>query len=53
VGFVIRVEDIESGLQWILSKRYSDFFHLYEDLNDMTTFLQEVPFPKKKVFQYR
>jgi hypothetical protein len=32
VGYIIRVEDIESGLIWLVHKRYSDFFALHKEI---------------------
>ena len=47
--YVLRVEDVESGLQWVVQRRYSDFFALNEELLDMTHFTKEVEFPRKRL----
>jgi len=49
VVYVLRVEDVESGLQWVVQRRYSDFFALNEELLDMTHFTKEVEFPRKRL----
>jgi hypothetical protein len=49
VVYVLRVEDVESGLQWVVQRRYSDFFALNEELFDMTHFAKEVEFPRKRL----
>lgn len=49
VIYVVRIEDIESGLQWIVHKRYSDFHALNEELLDMSHFAKELEFPGKRL----
>ena len=49
VVYVLRVEDVESGLQWVVQRRYSDFYALNEELLDMTHFTKEVEFPRKRL----
>lgn len=49
VVYVLRVEDVESGLQWVVQRRYSDFFALNEELLDMSHFAREVEFPRKRL----
>jgi len=49
VVYVLRVEDVQSGLQWVVQRRYSDFFALNEELLDMTHFTKEVEFPRKRL----
>lgn len=34
VGYIIRVEDIETGLIWLVHKRYSDFFALHKEMTN-------------------
>jgi len=53
VLYVIRVEDVESGYQWGISKRYRDFYALNEELSDISHFTREVPFPKKTLPTFR
>ena len=53
VLYVIRVEDVESGYQWGISKRYRDFYSLNEELTDLSNFTREVPFPKKHLPTFR
>eukprot|EP00981_Chlorochromonas_danica_P001373 scaffold292_cov161-Ochromonas_danica.AAC.11 len=55
IHYILRVEDVESGLQWMVSRRYSDFYSLYETLQFRcgrlaTLYLPEIDFPKKRVF---
>lgn len=47
--YVLRVEDVESGLQWIIQKRYSDFHALNEELLEMSHFAHELEFPGKRL----
>ena len=49
VVYVLRVEDVESGLQWVVQRRYRDFFSLNEELVDMSHFAKEVEFPRKRI----
>ncbi len=49
VLYVLRVEDVESGLEWCCTKRYRDFHSLYQTLLTMSHYVQDVPFPKKKL----
>ncbi len=49
VVYVLRVEDVESGLQWVVQRRYRDFHALNEELTDMTQFTKEIEFPKKRI----
>ena len=35
--YVLRVEDVESGLEWTSIKRYRDFFALYTELCAMSS----------------
>lgn len=44
---MLRVEDVESGLQWVAHKRYRDFNALNDELNAMSGFAKDVLFPKK------
>ena len=53
VLYIIRVEDVESGYQWGISKRYRDFYALNEELSDISYFTREVPFPKKSLPTFR
>eukprot|EP01038_Epipyxis_sp_PR26KG_P007258 gene7258-9895_t len=49
VTYALRVEDVESGLNWVVHRRYRDFFALNEELIDMSPFVQEIEFPKKRM----
>eukprot|EP01034_Spumella_vulgaris_P023345 gene23345-29558_t len=49
VIYVLRVEDVESGLQWVVHRRYRDFFALNEELVDMSHFAKEAEFPRKRI----
>ena len=49
VVYVLRVEDVETGLQWAVHRRYRDFYSLNEELADMSHFTREVNFPKKRL----
>jgi len=53
VVYVLRVEDVESGLQWIVRKRYRDFFSLHGDLVKMSQYTRDIPFPKKRLVSLR
>lgn len=44
VVYVLRVEDVESGLQWVVQRRYSDFHALNEELLDMSQFAKVTEF---------
>lgn len=48
VVYVLRVEDIDSGLQWTVQWRYRDFFRLYLELGEMCFMVKDLPFPKKR-----
>ena len=49
VVYVLRVEDVESGLQWTAQWRYRDFFQLHQELCEMSYFTKEIPFPRKRL----
>lgn len=49
VVYVLRVEDVETGLQWVVHRRYRDFFTLKEELDDMSLFTKDINFPKKTI----
>lgn len=49
MSYVIRIEDIESGLHWSISKRFNEFFTFYEELRDMCPYVREIDFPKKRI----
>ncbi len=49
VLYVLRVEDVESGLEWTSMKRYRDFFSLHQELSAMSHHILAVPFPRKKI----
>ena len=38
VIYVLRVEDVETGLQWVVHRRYRDFAALNDELSDMSHF---------------
>ena len=38
VIYVLRVEDVETGLQWVVHRRYRDFAVLNDELSDMSHF---------------
>lgn len=48
VIYVLRVEDVETGLQWVVHRRYRDFAALNEELSDMSHFTRDIPFPRKR-----
>lgn len=43
VEYMIRIEDIESGNQWVVRRRYRDFLALHDDLLKMSHYTR-VPF---------
>ena len=47
VIYVLRVEDVETGLQWVVHRRYRDFASLNDELADMSHFTKDVAFPRK------
>ena len=49
VSYVVRIEDIESGLHWSINKRFNEFFTLYEELRDICPYTREIDFPKKRI----
>jgi len=49
VVYVLRVEDVETGLQWVVHRRYRDFHALNEELADMSHFTRDVEFPQKRL----
>jgi hypothetical protein len=49
VLYVLRVEDVETGLQWVVHRRYRDFYTLKEELDDMSLFTKDISFPKKTI----
>ena len=49
VLYVLRVEDVETGLQWVVNRRYRDFHALNEELLDMSHFTRDVEFPQKRL----
>ena len=49
VVYVLRVEDVETGLQWVAHRRYRDFFALNEELNEMSGYVRDVEFPQKRL----
>jgi hypothetical protein len=52
VGYIIRVEDIESGLIWFVHRRYSDFLALHKEINNNTTDLlqtNKIVFPNNRI----
>lgn len=49
VTYILRVEDVESGLVWIVTRRYNEFYALYEELNELSHFLRDLDFPRKRL----
>jgi hypothetical protein len=49
VTYILRVEDVESGLVWIVTRRYNEFYGLYEELNEASHFLRDLEFPRKRL----
>jgi hypothetical protein len=49
VLYVLRVEDVETGLQWVVHRRYRDFHSLHEELSDMNSLVKDIAFPKKSM----
>lgn len=48
--YVLRVEDVESGMQWVVHRSSKDILDLYETLIDMNSSLKDIHFPKKSIF---
>ncbi len=53
VIYVLRVEDVETGLQWVVHRRFRDFAALNDELLDLSHFTKEIPFPKKQYVSLR
>lgn len=51
VLYIIRIEDIESGLSWLINKRYSEFLALYEELIVLSPSIKELEFPSKRMLR--
>lgn len=49
VTYILRVEDVESGLVWVVTRRYNEFYALYEELNELSHFLRDLDFPRKRL----
>jgi hypothetical protein len=49
VIYVVRVEDVETGLQWVVHRRYRDFASLNDELSDLSHFTKDIPFPRKRL----
>jgi hypothetical protein len=49
VVYVLRVEDVETGLEWVAHRRYRDFYALYEELAEMSGYVRDVEFPQKRL----
>jgi hypothetical protein len=49
VVYVLRVEDVETGLQWVVHRRYRDFHALHEELEGMSKLTRGLSFPQKKI----
>ena len=49
VVYVLRVEDIETGLQWVVHRRYRDFYALNEELLEISSYTKDMEFPKKRL----
>ena len=45
--YVLRIEDLESGVWWSIEKRYRDFYELQQQLTTLWPSLVELPFPPK------
>lgn len=49
VVYVLRVEDIETGLQWVVHRRYRDFHALHTELTDLSAYTKDITFPNKRI----
>jgi hypothetical protein len=49
VIYVLRVEDIETGLQWVVHRRYRDFYALNTELADLSAYTKDIMFPNKRI----
>lgn len=49
VEYILRVEDVESGLQWQIRRRYREFYELHQQLLEECPALEDVPFPGKRL----
>ena len=49
VVYVVRVEDVETGLQWVVHRRYREFHALHEELEAISKVTRGLPFPQKKM----
>eukprot|EP01031_Cornospumella_fuschlensis_P038092 gene38092-46287_t len=47
--YVLRVEDVESGLQWTLRRRYNNFLSICEEIADISPLVKDIPFPRRKL----
>ncbi len=53
VIYVLRVEDVETGLQWVVHRRYRDFAALNDELSDLSHFTKDIAFPRKHLASSR
>ena len=53
VIYVLRVEDVETGLQWVVHRRFRDFASLNDELSDLSHFTKDIPFPRKRLTSSR
>lgn len=49
VAYVMRIEDVETGLQWVVHRRYSDFHALHKELCEISSVSQDVRFPSSRL----
>jgi len=49
VYYVIRVEDVESGVEWPVQRRYSEFYKLYQELLLHCPLISHLNFPRKRL----
>jgi hypothetical protein len=47
--YVLRVEDVETGLQWVVHRRYRDFSALQSELNDTSPYCKDIKFPHRHI----
>ena len=46
--YVLRVEDVESGLQWVVPRSYEEYYTLNKELASLSKYSKEVQFLRKR-----
>ena len=49
VVYVLRIEDVETGMQWVVHRRYRDFYALNTELLDLSAYTKDITFPNKRM----